>query len=89
MATNALGLLVCKYVGMLWWLMRKPIPSHGQLDHCFLKQQWDGQPIKRTPVLFSVGTPEQLRETLRQAMLTIDSINKKQPLFIPMEDIEL
>jgi len=69
--------------------MRKPVPSHGNLDHFYLKQLWTNKPIPRAKSLYSIGTPEQFRQVLRDAIFQIDASNKKQPTRIPMEDIEL
>lgn len=67
--------------------MRLPVPSHGNLDHCFLKQQWTGKPLKRASPLLAIGTPEQFRAVLEIELAKIDAMLKYKPLTI--EDIEL
>ena len=59
--------------------MRKPVPSHGNLDHFYLKQLWTGNPIPKAKPLPSIGTPEQFRAVLEAEMAKIDAILKYKP----------
>jgi hypothetical protein len=59
--------------------MRKSVPHHGNLDHCFLKQLWTNKPIPKAKPLYSIGTPEQFRAVMEVELAKIDAMLKYRP----------